>query len=55
MLTYVWQDKLIDLVEEMRVIGHDNRAIMFNMLFGLEERIETKLQNLRDEVQEKLK
>jgi len=47
-------DKLIDLVEEMRVLNHDNQAIMFSMLFSLEERIEKKLTNLTNEVLEKL-
>ena len=48
------QDKLIDLVEEMRVINHDNQAIMYSMLFSLEESIEKKLTDLTVEISEKL-
>ena len=49
-----WQEKIIDLVEELKVTTRDNRAIMFSLLDTLEERVENKLSILKEEVQSKL-
>mmetsp|Transcript_28416 Transcript_28416/g.39089 ORF Transcript_28416/g.39089 Transcript_28416/m.39089 type:complete len:564 (+) Transcript_28416:33-1724(+) len=47
-------DKLISLVEEMHIKNRENNAILFQMIFTLEEKLNKRIDNVRKELLDKI-